>query len=94
MCSSDLVTARAETPSGWSVGSVDGGQHDAQGRQVVRRRVRTWDRLGFDRARDDQPGAELGEQRRIYGWIDPGALPIGDIYEQADAELAAAKGAA
>lgn len=67
-----------------SLVSVDGGQLDAQGRQVVRQRVRRWT-LGErwrDRARDDGAAQLLGAERAVYGWIDVGALPLRSAEEQ------------
>lgn len=84
---STITKGVAWVASAW-LESVDGGQLDAQGRQVVRRRERAW-AMGarwLDQARDDG-AAVYGLARQVVGWIDVGALPIASQAERDEVEV-------
>lgn len=60
--------------------SIDGGQLDMHGRQLVARKFRTWSRVGpttLDASRFERPGIGLEGvgQRRVIGWIQTDKLP-------------------
>lgn len=78
-------------PDAASIVSIDGGQLDAQGRQVVARRERQWARAAWAAwwrtyGRDER-GAWVTERRAVLGWIDAEALPIMTAAERAEVEV-------
>lgn len=84
-----VVTEPVAVGSGWQFDSVDGGQLDAQNRQCVTRRTRTWT-VTAGRIYDWAPGSLT---RSVSRWIDAdkiesgGAMRVDVESDPADASL-------